>query len=74
MSEQVTAIVRSRVLCENFDLYRTATQELSNAFSLFLDYGGTRFIEPADVEAEWVTIFSFNNYENYDRWINSPGL
>lgn len=72
MSEQVTAIVRVRVLPENFERYRVATQALSTACSTFPGYGGTRLIEPSDVEAEWVTIFSFDNYENYDRWIHSP--
>lgn len=71
MSEQITAIVRSRVLPENFGAYRSATQELSAACSQFPGYGGTRVIEPTDVEAEWVTILSFDSYENYDRWINS---
>lgn len=72
MSEPVTAIVRALVLPENFDLYRAAIRELSAACSVFPGYGGTRVIEPSNVEAEWVTIFSFNSYHNYDRWINSP--
>jgi antibiotic biosynthesis monooxygenase (ABM) superfamily enzyme len=72
VSDPVTAIVRSLVLPENFDRYRAATRELSAACSEFPGYGGTRVIEPSNVESEWVTIFSFNSYQNYDRWINSP--
>jgi uncharacterized protein len=71
MSDQVTAIVRARVLPINVDDYRRATLELSAQCNGFSGYCGTRIVEPRNEGDEWVTIFSFNNYENYETWINS---
>ena len=71
MTEQVTAIVRARVRPENTARYREATQVTSRECSRFPGYRGTRVVEPADVDSDWVTIFSFERYEDYEGWMNS---
>jgi antibiotic biosynthesis monooxygenase (ABM) superfamily enzyme len=70
--EMVTAIVRSKVPEENAGAYRRETKTTSLVCSRFPGYKGMRTIEPKDVQSDWVTIYSFDSYENYNRWINSP--
>jgi antibiotic biosynthesis monooxygenase (ABM) superfamily enzyme len=71
MTEQVTAIVRARVRPENAARYREATQKISEECSRFPGYSGTRSVEPKDSNSDWVTIFSFDDYNHYERWISS---
>ena len=71
MTEQVTAIVRARVRPENAAHYREATQIISSECSRFPGYCGTRIVEPKNADSDWVTIFSFDNYDDYECWISS---
>jgi antibiotic biosynthesis monooxygenase (ABM) superfamily enzyme len=70
--EMVTAIVRSKVSEGSAAAYRRETKTMSLICSRFPGYKGLRTIEPKDVQSEWVTIYSFDSYENYNHWINSP--
>ena len=71
MGEQVTSIVRARVLPGRGDAYREANLKISETSRSFPGYLGTRIISPTDADADWVTIYSFDSYENYCRWMES---
>lgn len=71
-TERITSIVRSRARPGRSSQLRAVNQRISTVCATFPGHEGTRIIEPADPNAEHVIIFSFDSYDNYSRWGNSP--
>jgi antibiotic biosynthesis monooxygenase (ABM) superfamily enzyme len=72
MTERITSIVRLRVQLGQEKEFRALIQRISAICATFPGHQGTRIIEPANPEAERVTIFSFDSYENFLAWESSP--
>lgn len=68
---KMTSIIRRRVRsgCEReFELW---TKGIAGACQKFEGYLGTRLIHPTDSSEPYVTILSFDSYQNYRTWITS---
>lgn len=72
MTERITSIVRIRVQAGRASELQALNQRVSAICATFPGYQNTRIIEPADPGAERVIIFTFDSYENYCGWENSP--
>ena len=72
MTEQVTSIIRSRIQPGRAAEFRELNQKISAICAGFPGHQGTRFIEPVDPGSERVIIVSFDSYDNYCRWEQSP--
>lgn len=68
----VTSIIRHRVRegCEND--YHEWSAGIAKACKAFPGYVGTKYISPACPGEEYVTIITYDSYDNYQRWQASP--
>lgn len=71
VSGQVTAIIRRRIAEGGVDEYKRLSDALNVEARKFKGYLGTRMINPDTPDGEYVTIFSFDNYDNYEVWRQS---
>lgn len=67
----VTSIIRRRIRegCEAD--YQEWSEGISQACSRFEGHLGTQIVRPVDPRGEYVTIISFDRYENYQAWEES---
>lgn len=68
---QVTAIIRRCIVEDGVDEYRRLSDALNAEARKFRGYRGTRMINPETPDGEYVTIFSFDDYDSYELWQQS---
>ena len=67
----VTSIIRRLVRNGREQDYELWSRNIASACQEFDGYLGIRIIHPASPSEEHVSIISFNNYQNYQAWLNS---
>ena len=68
----MTSIIRHRIREGREADYAEWSKGVGKACKLFTGYTGTKYIYPAEPGEEYVTIITFDHYENYQRWQDSP--
>ena len=69
--QQVTMIVRRCLRVGTVSRFHELNKAINVEAGKFKGYLGTRMIEPANPDGEFVTIISFDSYENYCIWEKS---
>ena len=68
---KMTSIIRRRVRSGCEKEFERWTKDIASACQKFEGYLGTRLIHPTDSAEPYVTILSFDTYQNYRTWITS---
>lgn len=68
---KMTSIIRRRVRSGCEREFEDWTKGIAGACQKFEGYLGTRLIHPTDSSEPYVTILSFDSYQNYRTWLTS---